>query len=467
MNRLPIPQYVMALAHVAALRSEDPFRKVGAAALDKDNRVIGTAYNGLFPGFDAPEGFWASRDERQKYMLHAEINLCSLFKRGEAKIVACTTMPCTSCMQALCAHGVKTIYYGEDYATSQAPAIAEMYGVELIKVDDYPLSRNFPLVAAKAEAPSPCTCCETESSSSTQKDRIRGCMMGLMCGDALGAPLEFHSPGDLNSMYPSGITGMVCGWGCTDTRDSGEITDDSEMAIALLRSLLNEQGLNALAVQAQYIDWLSSDPDDVGVTIRFALNGDFNPDSQANGALMRVAPIAIYAVLHPEWDWVNAAIKECKITHINPRCIHANIIYVESLILAMHGYTPQQIYTTACNRAEELGDMQLLSRLRAAELEEPEYYPQAGWVEIAFQCTYYWLLHAENYPAALCSIVNRLGDPDTNGAIAGALLGAVYGQCGIPREWQVEVLGCYSERPTRYRAARGMELLEELFEQAR
>ncbi len=146
MSRLPIPQYVMALAHVAALRSEDPYRKVGAAALDKDNRVIGTAYNGLFPGFTAPEGFWASREERQKFMLHAEINLCSLFKRGEARVVASTTMPCTSCMQALCAHGVKTIYYGEDYADSRAPEIAAMYGVELIQVPDYPLSQRFPLV---------------------------------------------------------------------------------------------------------------------------------------------------------------------------------------------------------------------------------------------------------------------------------------------------------------------------------
>lgn len=137
----------MALAHVAALRSEDPFRKVGAAALDADNRVIGTAYNGLFPGFTAPQGFWDSREERQKFMLHAEINLCSLFKRGEARIVACTTMPCTSCMQALCAHGVKKIYYGEDYPASQARAIAELYGVELIHVPHYPLSANFPLVA--------------------------------------------------------------------------------------------------------------------------------------------------------------------------------------------------------------------------------------------------------------------------------------------------------------------------------
>ena len=39
----------MTLAHAAALRSEDPYRKVGAAALDADNRVIGTAYNGPAP----------------------------------------------------------------------------------------------------------------------------------------------------------------------------------------------------------------------------------------------------------------------------------------------------------------------------------------------------------------------------------------------------------------------------------
>jgi len=130
-DRLSIPQYAMAIAHVASLRSEDPYRKVGAAAIDYNNRVIGTAYNGLAPGFDAPFGFWDDRDKRQKYMLHAEINLCSLIKRGEAKIVACTTLPCTSCMQALCAHGVKEVYYGEDYPGSDASEIAETYGIIL------------------------------------------------------------------------------------------------------------------------------------------------------------------------------------------------------------------------------------------------------------------------------------------------------------------------------------------------
>jgi dCMP deaminase len=137
-ERLSIPQYAMALAHVASLRSEDPYRKVGAAALDHDNRVIATAYNGLAPGFDAPPGFWQEREKRQKFMLHAEVNLCSLFKRGEAKIVATTTMPCTACMQTLCAYGIKEVYYRDVYHQSDAPEIAATYGVSLIQVTDFP-----------------------------------------------------------------------------------------------------------------------------------------------------------------------------------------------------------------------------------------------------------------------------------------------------------------------------------------
>lgn len=137
-SRISIPQYAMALAHVASLRSEDPFRKVGAVAIDFDNRVIGTAYNGLAPGYNAGPEFWADRDARRKYMLHAEVNLCSLFTRGNVRLVACTTKPCTSCMQMLCAYGVRDIYYRDDYPESEADAIAARYSIPLIQLTDYP-----------------------------------------------------------------------------------------------------------------------------------------------------------------------------------------------------------------------------------------------------------------------------------------------------------------------------------------
>jgi dCMP deaminase len=118
--RLSIPEYAIALAHVASLRSED------------------TAYNGLAPGVDAPPGFWEDRDQRRKYMIHAEVNLCSLFKRGEARLVACTTKPCTSCMQMLCAYGVKEVFYREDYPASEADLIADLYGVRLVQMPNLP-----------------------------------------------------------------------------------------------------------------------------------------------------------------------------------------------------------------------------------------------------------------------------------------------------------------------------------------
>lgn len=138
-TRISIPEYAMALAHVASLRSEDPYRKVGAVAFDFDNRVIGTAYNGLAPGFNADHEFWLDRDIRRKFMLHAEVNLCALFTRGTVKLVACTTKPCTSCAQMLAAYGVKEIYYRDDYPESEADAICRLYGIQLVSLTDYPV----------------------------------------------------------------------------------------------------------------------------------------------------------------------------------------------------------------------------------------------------------------------------------------------------------------------------------------
>jgi dCMP deaminase len=78
------------------------------------------------------------RESRQKFMLHAEVKLCSLFKRGQARVIASTTLPCTSCMQTLCAYGVEEIYYAEEYKASDAREIAAIYGVKLEQVTSFP-----------------------------------------------------------------------------------------------------------------------------------------------------------------------------------------------------------------------------------------------------------------------------------------------------------------------------------------
>jgi len=134
-ERINWEEYALRLAEVAKLRSEDPYRQVGACALGFNNRVLGVAYNGLAPGIDAPEGFWNDRDERLPYMIHAETNLLSLFKQGEAKLVACTLLPCTSCAQAICTYGIKEVVFNEMYSREQKSVdIFKFYGVKLTQI---------------------------------------------------------------------------------------------------------------------------------------------------------------------------------------------------------------------------------------------------------------------------------------------------------------------------------------------
>lgn len=114
-DRISWEEYALRLADVASLRSPDPFVKVGACALDYSNRVIGVAYNGLAPNKEVEEDFWKDRDARRPFMIHAEINLLSLFKRGECKLLACTLLPCSSCASSIVAHGIKKVVYQDTY----------------------------------------------------------------------------------------------------------------------------------------------------------------------------------------------------------------------------------------------------------------------------------------------------------------------------------------------------------------
>ena len=115
-SRISWEEYALRIAQVAALRSEDPFFKVGSCALDHDNRVIGVAYNGLAPGKVAPPGFWDDRDKRRPFMIHSEANLLALIKRGECRIIACNLLPCSSCATNIVAHGIKKVVYSEVYS---------------------------------------------------------------------------------------------------------------------------------------------------------------------------------------------------------------------------------------------------------------------------------------------------------------------------------------------------------------
>lgn len=134
-TRISWDEYALRIAEVAALRSEDPYKKVGACALDHCNRVIGVAYNGLASGKNVDETFWSDREARLPYMIHAEANLMTLFKKGQCRLVACTLLPCQSCATMIASYGVKRVVYKELYKRdSRALDIFKFYDIECIQI---------------------------------------------------------------------------------------------------------------------------------------------------------------------------------------------------------------------------------------------------------------------------------------------------------------------------------------------
>lgn len=265
---------------------------------------------------------------------------------------------------------------------------------------------------------------------------------GLMVGDALGAPAEFNYRHDILRHFPDGLDRMVPGFVTCTTRAAGVVTDDTEMAYALHLALQDAEGWDAAAARKRYMEWFDSDPPDAGEAVKAALSGTPDAASQGNGALMRVLPIALWALAHPGFDWQTAAREDAAITHPHPVCGECNVVYVYALLQAAQpGATPQGVYANSCAFAAEQGMSAAVQNcLHRAATERPDYDGEhIGWVLVALQSAFYQLLHAADFRAALVDIVSAGGDTDTNAAIAGSLLAILYGVASIPRLWLVKV----------------------------
>ena len=83
----------------------------------------------------------------------------------------------------------------------------------------------------------------------------------------------------------------------------------------------------------------------------------------------------------------------------------------------------------------------VLRRARAG-VAPTEFQHHMGWVLIALQNAFFHLAAGTAVEPALIWTVAQGGDSDTNGAIAGALLGAADGRASLPVRWVMPVLTC-------------------------
>ena len=296
-------------------------------------------------------------------------------------------------------------------------------------------------------------------------DRARGAFLGQLVGDAFGAQMEFMPPEEVRTRFaghtvmgPSAVHGTI----------AGQLTDDSEMALCLARSIIDEGEYSSAAAFAAYREWGNSQPFSMGMATRSALAGRRSKETQANGALMRISPLGIYgwhAPLHQVGTW---AATDAALTHPHAVTRAANSLYAMAIALGVRGLTAAAIYRMVLNWAKEMRvpDPVLRAIIRAQDNLPEDFMTHQGWVMIALQNAFYQLLHAISGEDAIRTSVLQGGDTDTNAAIAGALVGAA--GASFPPSWVQVVLEAEPEqasahpRPPRLWGANALVLAEQL-----
>jgi ADP-ribosyl-[dinitrogen reductase] hydrolase len=260
--------------------------------------------------------------------------------------------------------------------------------------------------------------------------RARAAFIGLAIGDALGAPVEFMTAGEIEAKY--GILKEIVGGGWLRLKP-GKVTDDTEMSLCIARALVASGGWSLKGIADNLAAWLRSKPADVGDTCRrgirnYMLKGQietpFNQWDAGNGALMRMLPVALFT-LGDEWLMKSCVVAQARLTHNHPLSDGACLVMGKLLHLALLGASKNRIRS----------ELEMLFQ----EYEKFRFHAykglSTGYVVDTMQTVLFHFFRGRDFEECLIDTVNRGGDADTTGAIAGALAGAYYDLESIPKRW--------------------------------
>ena len=276
-------------------------------------------------------------------------------------------------------------------------------------------------------------------------DRAVGCLLGLACGDALGGPVEFIDRAKIAAIYPGGLRDFV-GGGWLHLAP-GEITDDTQMTLALARSLI-ANGLDPARMVAEFLAWYSSNSKDIGNTTRAALAllaDGVSPeeagarvtaemgDSRCRQWVGDAVCASRYPVVNDPDGLVSASIASAAITHADRRCTWGAVAINQAIAHLLRGGGLDGVVDAAIGGVSD-------SDVRAAVLgaaDRPrEHVKSGGFVLDTVGAALWCLLSQDGYQETVVAAVSLGDDTDTTAAVAGALAGAHYGIAAIPPRWR-------------------------------
>ncbi len=290
----------------------------------------------------------------------------------------------------------------------------------------------------------------------TPRERAVGALLGLACGDALGRPVEFNSPAEIERKHGR-ITDML-GHG-THGQPPGTITDDTEMALCIARSLADRKQFDPEDIAARFVNWYDSGPFDIGLMTADALRKiksgiswedagrdvwENRPEGKnaGNGSVMRCVPHAL-AFTSDHETITEVSRQSSAITHADPRCTSGCAILnctVAGLIEERNTPVADALALIGDDAPDELPDA--LGGVPDDVVET--HLDSSGYVVHTLQTALYYGLTADTAEDAIVEAVNLGEDTDTVGAVTGAIAGARFGVDDLPNRW-LDTLDCEGE----------------------
>ena len=319
-------------------------------------------------------------------------------------------------------------------------------------------------------------------------NRALGCIMGVLVGDAAGALLEFR-PRYNHDDIKDAIN--MKGGGSLNV-GPGQVTDDGELTLSLMHSLTGKTRYPINEVAKAYNTWINSYPFDIGSTCRkaFAIQSSSSPEvvdysdhllynaakynmlSEANGALMRCSPIAVWAHNQSPEVITQYAKLDAMLSHPNQVCLECNAIYVLALASIINGKSNKMVFSMIEEYVETKVNSDTVKKWFFEERHiDGNAKQNIGHVKHAFCMAINFLEKPIEYEKGIESVLKLGGDTDTNAAICGGILGAINGYDGIPDYMkqpvlsyeynQNDLIGYY--RPENYRPKGVVNWVNDIF----
>src|SRR3954470_1086591 len=284
--------------------------------------------------------------------------------------------------------------------------------------------------------------------------RVAGAVVGSAVGDALGAPFEFGPPGQFSARFPEPARGAateMCGGGSLGW-EPGEFTDDTQMALLVATSLVENGGLDEADVFDRFRTWAAADPPGIGNQTRAVL-GSGGPWGAAaaepsprsghaagNGSLMRTTPAAIWFSRFGQQATTDAARRISVLTHGDPSAGEGCAVFHELMRVALDGDDPLAAIPSALELVAP-GHRARWATVLAEDWTPDQATESNGAVWPTLGQAIWALRHGRDFAEVMRLVIDLGGDTDTVAAVAGGLAGAVFGIAGIPMRWTSAVHG--------------------------